>query len=216
MVTFVEALPTEGQATGGCSLYVYPAQLQNDQLQDNRDCVLCMTFSVLTTWRLILMTSLMHTFNPVYGPVNSWRFGRSLGIDAIGSISTCPFNCVYCQLGDIQHQTTHRQVFVSTAQIRQALKKIDPATAIDVITLSGSGEPTLALNLDEILACAKAECDRPVIVLTNGTLLGDRAVRSALMLVDQVVIKLDALSEQQLQRINRPVADVAWKSLLSS
>ncbi len=37
-VTFVDALPTEGQATGGCPLYSHPAQLQ-----DNRDCVLCMT-----------------------------------------------------------------------------------------------------------------------------------------------------------------------------
>jgi len=37
-VTFVDALPNEGQATGGCPLYSHPAQLQ-----DNRDCVLCMT-----------------------------------------------------------------------------------------------------------------------------------------------------------------------------
>jgi polyferredoxin len=37
-VTFADALPTEGQATGGCPLYSHPAQLQ-----DNRDCVLCMT-----------------------------------------------------------------------------------------------------------------------------------------------------------------------------
>lgn len=37
-ITFVDALPSEGQATGGCPLYSHPAQLQ-----DNRDCMLCMT-----------------------------------------------------------------------------------------------------------------------------------------------------------------------------
>lgn len=37
-VEFANALPTEGQATDGCPLYSHPAQLQ-----DNRDCVLCMT-----------------------------------------------------------------------------------------------------------------------------------------------------------------------------
>ncbi|WP_200324799.1 sigma 54-interacting transcriptional regulator [Sphaerospermopsis aphanizomenoides] len=37
-IAFSEALPTEGQATGGCPLYSHPAQLQ-----DNRDCMLCMT-----------------------------------------------------------------------------------------------------------------------------------------------------------------------------
>lgn len=37
-VEFADALSSEGQATGGCPLYSHPAQLQ-----DNRDCVLCMT-----------------------------------------------------------------------------------------------------------------------------------------------------------------------------
>lgn len=37
-VLFADALPNEGQATGGCPLYSHPAQLQN-----NRDCTLCMT-----------------------------------------------------------------------------------------------------------------------------------------------------------------------------
>ncbi|WP_413162293.1 cyclic nucleotide-binding domain-containing protein [Capilliphycus salinus ALCB114379] len=37
-VSFANALPTEGQATGGCPLYSHPAQLS-----DNRDCVFCMS-----------------------------------------------------------------------------------------------------------------------------------------------------------------------------
>lgn len=35
---FIDALPNEGQASEGCPLYSHPAQLQ-----DNRDCMLCMT-----------------------------------------------------------------------------------------------------------------------------------------------------------------------------
>jgi transcriptional regulator with AAA-type ATPase domain len=37
-ITFIDALPNEGQATEGCPLYSHP-----NQLQDNRDCMLCMT-----------------------------------------------------------------------------------------------------------------------------------------------------------------------------
>ncbi len=37
-VTFADALPNEGQATDGCPLYSHPAQLQ-----DNRDCMFCMS-----------------------------------------------------------------------------------------------------------------------------------------------------------------------------
>ena len=68
----------------------------------------------------------------VYGPVQSWRFGRwrsllehkSLGIDPIGAVSTCSFNCVYCQLGEIQVSSCDRRIFVPTAQIRQELESL--------------------------------------------------------------------------------------------
>ena len=154
-------------------------------------------------------------FKSVYGPVESWRFGRSLGIDVIGSHSTCSFSCVYCQLGDIEHKTTQRQVYVSTDRIKQELDELDSHVPIDVVTLSGSGEPTLALNLDEILACIREQTRWPLVVLTNGSLLKDRAVRSALQLANQVVIKLDAVSHHQLQRINRITNGVNWTLTLA-
>ena len=37
----------------------------------------------------------------IYGPVDSWRFGKSLGVDLIVQTSICSYNCVYCQLGSI-------------------------------------------------------------------------------------------------------------------
>ncbi|MDZ8054720.1 MAG: radical SAM protein [Aulosira sp. ZfuVER01] len=150
----------------------------------------------------------------VYGPVKSWRFGRSLGIDPIGSVSTCSFNCVYCQLGNIQQVTPVRQVFVPTAQIIDELRAIAPLEQIDVVTLSGSGEPTLALNLEKILAVVKKVTRLPTVVLTNSTLLHDPEVRSALKLADTVAAKLDAISSNQLQQINRPVATINLPGIL--
>ncbi|MBD2452296.1 radical SAM protein [Nostoc sp. FACHB-152] len=147
-------------------------------------------------------------FCSVYGPVKSWRYGNSLGIDAIGLVSTCSFNCVYCQLGNIEQHTSQRQIFVPTAQILEDLQAIATWENIDVVTLSGSGEPTLALNLAEILAAIKELTQRPSIVLTNSTLLGDRTVRSALKLADIVAVKLDAISSDQLRRVNQPVATI--------
>lgn len=147
------------------------------------------------------------SFCSVYGPVNSWRFGRSLGIDPIGTISTCSFDCVYCQLGAIERLKSDRQVFISTEQILQDLQPFAPWD-VDVITLSGSGEPTLALNLGEILAKVKEMTAKPLVVLTNGTLLTDPDVRAALALTDRVAVKLDAISDEQLRRINRPVAEI--------
>lgn len=158
--------------------------------------------------------SLTDCFDPIYGPVKSWRFGRSLGIDPIGPLATCSFNCIYCQLGNIPRRTIQRQIFVKTDQIQQALENWDPLVSLDVVTFSGSGEPTLALNLGEIIACTQEYLDVPVVVLTNGSLLGNRAVRADLKSADQVVVKLDAISDQQLQNVNRPVTDISITSII--
>lgn len=153
-------------------------------------------------------------FSSVYGPVKSWRYGRSLGIDPIGSISTCSFNCVYCQLGEIEVKTSDRAIFIPTEQILKDLESFAPWN-VDLITLSGSGEPTQALNLGEIIASVKQRTGRPVAVLTNATLLADAEVRSALMLADKVSVKLDAVSSNRLQGVNRPVAGIDLASILS-
>jgi len=156
------------------------------------------------------------SFTSVYGPVQSWRFGRSLGIDPIGEISTCSFNCVYCQLGEIENIVSQRRIFVPTEKIHQDLSQFAP-WEVDAITLSGSGEPTLALNLAEILVMIKTITQKPVHVLTNGTLLSDPAVREALNLADCVAVKLDVLTQTQLQRVNRPIQGISlatiWQGL---
>jgi wyosine [tRNA(Phe)-imidazoG37] synthetase (radical SAM superfamily) len=158
------------------------------------------------------MTAQSPPLSSVYGPVPSWRFGRSLGIDPIGPVSTCSFNCAYCQLGEIQRQTLERQIFIPTAQIRRDLQAFAPWD-VDVVTLSGSGEPTLALNLAEILAAAKEITGQQVVVLTNSTLLGNAEVRQALGPADIVAAKLDAVSGEQLRRINRPVVGLDWAGI---
>lgn len=147
------------------------------------------------------------SFCSVYGPVTSWRFGRSLGIDPIGTTSICSFNCVYCQLGTIQHPSDQRHVFVSTDIILRDLDTFAPWD-VDVITFSGSGEPTLALNLGELIQAVKAKTQRPVVVLTNSTLMVDPQVRQELEQADMICAKLDAAHDDSLRRINRPVPGI--------
>ncbi|MCU0541744.1 MAG: radical SAM protein [Oscillatoriaceae cyanobacterium Prado104] len=156
------------------------------------------------------------TFCSVYGPVKSWRFGRSLGIDPIGLVSTCSFNCVYCQLGEIEEKTCERRVFVSTQQIEQDLEPFVPWD-VDRITLSGSGEPTLALNLGDILTMLKTVTGKPSGVLTNGSLITDPTVRSELTIADLVAVKVDAVEADRLKRIDRPIVNIElpdfWSAL---
>lgn len=153
-------------------------------------------------------------FISVYGPVKSWRYGRSLGIDPIGEVSTCSFNCVYCQLGEIERQKSDRALRVPTEQILDELKHFAP-WEVDIITLSGSGEPTLALNLGTILQEIKSLTEKPTLVLTNGMLLKNYSVRQELAYSDKVSVKLDAIFTDTLQRINRPIAGFTISELVA-
>lgn len=149
----------------------------------------------------------------IYGPVRSWRFGQSLGVDLILTNSVCSFDCVYCQLGPIQERTLKRREFVPIERLIGDLEAHGWAGA-EVVTFSGSGEPTLATNIGEAIEAIAARTRLPTIVLTNGTLLGDAAVREALMAADRVEVKLDAADEATFQRANRPVGGVTLEGIV--
>ena len=154
-----------------------------------------------------------HTPATLYGPVRSWRFGRSLGLDPICHGSVCSFNCIYCQLGAIQETTCERREFIPTQWVADELKNVDPG-ALDVVTISGSGEPTLAANLGEMVAAIRRALTTRVVVLTNASLLHRKDVRRDLRDVDEVDGKLDAPNEALWRRINRPAEGVAWPQIV--
>ena len=150
----------------------------------------------------------------VYGPVTSWRVGASLGIDLLYQTSICSFNCIYCQLGDIQQKTAERQIYVPTDKVEWDLKNSAWEQA-DIVTFSGNGEPTLALNLGEVIDLVKDYTGKPVMVLTNGTLLQDPAVRIDLKNADVVAVKLDASTDAELSQMNRPVPGVTLAGIVA-
>ena len=150
----------------------------------------------------------------IYGPVQSWRLGRSLGVDLLFVDSICSFECVYCQLGKINRVTNEREIFVSTAKVLEDLQNSDWQTA-DVITFSGSGEPTLAANLGETIEKIKQITHKPVVVLTNSTLLHQTQVRREISKADKIFCKLDAWSDSILRRVDHPHASISLESIIS-
>jgi wyosine [tRNA(Phe)-imidazoG37] synthetase (radical SAM superfamily) len=140
----------------------------------------------------------------VYGPVASRRLGFSLGVDII-PFKTCTLDCIYCQLGSTRRTTVRRRSFFPTrailAQVRAALGS---GQRIDVITFSGSGEPTLNKDIGGLIRAIKRMSRLPVAVLTNGTLLTRSGVRRDLAAADVVVPSLDAVPASLFRRVNRP------------
>jgi wyosine [tRNA(Phe)-imidazoG37] synthetase (radical SAM superfamily) len=86
----------------------------------------------------------------------------------------------------------------------------------DIITFSGSGEPTLALNLGEAIRESAKFTEKPVLVLSNGTLWGSEKVREELCQADQVFLKLDAATEEVFRKVNRPVDGVTLGGIIDA
>ena len=151
----------------------------------------------------------------VYGPVPSWRLGRSLGIDLISSEKVCSFDCIYCQLGEKDEKTVKRRKFVETRRIKEdLLETLDLAEDVEVITFSGMGEPTLASNLKEVISIVRGITDLPLAILTNSSLLHRREVQNTLKTIERVITKLDAPDEKLFQRINRPHPSISFSQTL--
>jgi wyosine [tRNA(Phe)-imidazoG37] synthetase (radical SAM superfamily) len=152
----------------------------------------------------------------IYGPVPSWRLGRSLGIDLLSTRGkACSFDCVYCQLGITDHPEVERKEFVSLDRLAQELKTVE-GIAADYATFSGMGEPSLASNLGEAIRLVKSTLKLPVAVLTNSSLIPREDVRHELALADVVVAKVDAPTEEIFRKINRPIGSQKLAEILKA
>jgi wyosine [tRNA(Phe)-imidazoG37] synthetase (radical SAM superfamily) len=140
----------------------------------------------------------------VFGPVPSRRLGYSLGVDPIPR-KYCNFDCVYCQVGKTAHTETERKSFFDREElVGEVLQHLHKAKTADIITFSGSGEPTLNKDLGWILRELKRKTKTQLAVITNGSLLHQEDVRADLSAADIVLPSLDAVSEETFRRINRP------------
>jgi wyosine [tRNA(Phe)-imidazoG37] synthetase (radical SAM superfamily) len=144
-------------------------------------------------------------YNTLFGPVPSRRLGMSLGVDLV-PMKTCTLNCIYCECGRTSHLTSKRKEYVSFEAVREELSHyLTHHPRPDYITFSGSGEPTLNLQIGEIIRFLKDQVpDVPVSVLTNSTLLSKKQVRSDIKNAAVVIPSLDAATEKIFNKINRP------------
>jgi len=148
----------------------------------------------------------------IFGPVPSRRLGRSLGVDLV-PFKTCSYDCIYCQLGRTTNKTVERREWVPLDAVLAELKA-KLTTRPDYITLSGSGEPTLYSQLDELIDRIRSMTDVPVAVLTNGSLLWQEEVRRQIMDAHLVIPSLDAGHAGMFQAVNRPHESISFDRML--
>jgi len=152
--------------------------------------------------------------NTIFGPINSRRFGTSLGIDLSPSLKQCNFDCLYCELAPsatVSKQDTTIDVKTIINELKEHLNE-----HIDVITLTANGEPTLYPFMDELIdEIDKIKGTTETLILTNSATLNSEKVFNSLLKLDQVKLSLDAISEDVFKKIDRPHSNIDVSTVVS-
>ena len=144
-------------------------------------------------------------YNHVFGPVPSRRLGVSLGVDLVVSKS-CNLNCIFCECGATKKIQLERKRFKETKEITDEIEEVLKTIRPDYITFSGSGEPTLSLDLGNISKYIKTEMkyQGKICLITNSLLLANKNVVDELEYIDLVIPTLNTLNQEIFEKIVRP------------
>ena len=144
-------------------------------------------------------------YKHVFGPVPSRRLGISLGVDLVLSKS-CNLNCIFCECGATKKIQLERQRFKDMNEILNEIQSVLKDIKPDYITFSGSGEPTLSLDLGNISKAIKEDLKYKgkICLITNSLLLADKQVTKELEYIDLIVPTLNTLNQDIFEKIVRP------------
>src|SRR4030042_5376570 len=139
----------------------------------------------------------------IFGPVPSRRLGISLGVDLTPS-KTCSYDCLYCQVGKTTCVRADPGPLVPIQdvirELDQRLRHLSP----DVITISGSGEPSLHSEIDRLMSHIRDAGNHKIAVITNGSLFWRGEVRKKVLGAHRIMPTLSAGSEDIFRMIHRP------------
>ena len=144
-------------------------------------------------------------YKHVFGPVPSRRLGISLGVDLVVSKS-CNLNCIFCECGATKKIQLERQRFKDMNEILNEIQSVLKDIKPDYITFSGSGEPTLSLDLGNISKAIKEDLKYKgkICLITNSLLLANEQVTKELEYIDLIVPTLNTLNQDIFEKIVRP------------
>ena len=153
----------------------------------------------------------------VFGPINSRRFGMSLGIDLSPKQKSCNFDCVYCELKgakpveEIENPPSVNEII---SALKEALKVHQN---IDVITLTANGEPTLYPHLKELVAKVnEIKGKAKTLILSNGSGARDQKICEALQGLDIVKFSLDSAVQSTFKKIDRNKSGIEVNELIKA
>jgi len=127
----------------------------------------------------------------------------------------CNFDCVFCPIGRSQHKTDVQRSFPGTDNSIVELENNINALNPDLIFINSKGEALLNDRIDDIIDLIKAN-GKAVRLFTNGYLLGRSEYMKIANRCDEVVGEIKVLSEEDFQRLQRPIKGYTLAEYISN
>lgn len=160
----------------------------------------------------------------IYGPVNSKRLGRSLGINLFPtSKKVCSFDCAYCHYGRTQDKTLQpdRADLPSVDEVISAVEQALKSTIeFDFITFSGNGEPMVHPDFPLIVRKVRELRDKyrqhtPLTLLSNSSCLTSSVDIDTLSLIENRIFKLDCADQKSFEIMNNACTDIQIEDIIN-
>ncbi|GKX68152.1 radical SAM protein [Inconstantimicrobium mannanitabidum] len=127
----------------------------------------------------------------------------------------CNFDCIFCPIGRSYNKVDTQRSFDEMDNSLKELEDMIENHKPELVYINSKGEALVNSKISDILALIKSK-GVPVRLLSNGYLLGRDEYAQIAAKCDEVIGEIKAISEEDFQKIQRPIEGYTLKEYISN
>jgi len=127
----------------------------------------------------------------------------------------CNFDCIFCPIGRSQNKVDEQKAFDEAESSMAELDSMIEYTKAELVFINSKGEALVNDKIGDIIDRIKSR-GLPVRLLSNGYLLGREEYMKIADKCDEVVGEIKAITEEDFQKIQRPVGGYTLVDYISN
>ena len=127
----------------------------------------------------------------------------------------CNFDCIFCPIGRSYNKVDTPQSFAEMENSLRELESKLEKNKVDLVFINSKGEALVNDKIRDIIELIKGK-GLSVRLLSNGYLLGRNEYKEIANMCDEVIGEIKAVSEEDFQKIQRPIEGYTLEEYISS
>lgn len=127
----------------------------------------------------------------------------------------CNFDCIFCPIGRSYNKVDTQQSFDEMDDSLRELESMIENNKVELVFINSKGEALVNSKISDIIDLIKSK-GVPVRLLSNGYLLGRDEYILIANKCDEVIGEIKAISEEDFQKIQRPIEGYTLKEYISN